>query len=150
MPVDVARCMAAMDALGKRVEVATYMIAENAAKIIQVDAAMRAPRGVSGNSTNASGDLAASIHIAGPTGGGGIYVSTVGPHMIYSAQREFGGTLNAHNPSGYMTFTKFGMVYQKATVWQHEEPYMRPAEIAMLVPIQTMAETTLAIALEGG
>lgn len=149
MPVDAAEAIAALNYLGDLVDAAARQIAENGAGIVRDLAKAGAPRGVPGNTTNAPGDLALSITTTPVVGSSGIFEASVGPHMIYSKQREFGGEIYAHNPSGLLTFTKFGVVYRPPMVYQEEKPYMRPAWAESLVPIEEMAIETLTIALEG-
>jgi hypothetical protein len=157
MAIDVAATIAGLDRLATLVDAATRDIAEKGVGIVKEIAARNAPRGVEGNSTNPSGDLARSILTSPVVGDHGIYSASVGPHMIYSKQREFGGDIYGNmafhwgkHPMGYWGTIQVlpdGRVFVKH-VYQHPEPYMTPAEAESLVPIEAMALETVATALE--
>lgn len=150
MGVDVLGTIEGLDALMKRMDEATRGVVEDAAGILKRGARSFAPVGIEGNATDPPGTLVASILATEPEGADGIYHAEVGPWVVYGAQREFGGPIVAHNPSGLLTFTKFGVVYRKPRVFQVEEPYLRPAIVAGIMPIEAAARERVAIAVLGG
>lgn len=71
-----------------------------------------------------SGQLRRSVTVAGPSGGGGVAVTSVAPHTIYAAVQEYGHTMHARGNS-YMHFFSGGEWFLK-TVHVGANPYMRP------------------------
>lgn len=145
----VGATVAGIDALIKRVHEATKHIVGDAAHVIQAAGMVEAPKGVSGNSTNASGDLARSIDVQGPNGAAGTYVANVGPTVIYGRQRELGGDIYPKNVAA-LKFTKFGVVYYRTHVYQKANPYMLRAEMTSLAVIETLAIDRIAKAVAPG
>jgi len=144
--VEVTACIAGMEALEHRMNTAVRQIVEDAAHLIQLAGAAKAPVGTPGNSTNAPGDLGRSVSVEGPYGGDGIYEAKVGPTMIYSRQRELGGAIYAKN-ARYMHFFQHGVERFERRVYQHPEPYMKPARDESIEPIAVLARARVAEAI---
>ncbi len=149
MPVDVAATILGLDALGARVEKATEQIVKDTLHLLQLAAAAKAPKGVPGNSTNPSGDLARSIDVEGPRGGSGVYSGQVGPTVIYGRQRELGGPIYPQVAS-MLAFVKFGELIITSRVYQAPEPYMKPAYEESRAAVRTLVISDLSAAIEGG
>ncbi len=149
MTINVAACIAGMDALALRMEIATLEIVHEAANHVQAQSRIEAPEGTPGNTTNAPGDLKASILIEGPTGGGGTYTALVGPTVIYGRQRELGGTITTKS-APWLVFTKYGHVYMKSSVYQEPNYYMYRGLFAALPEIEVSIEKLVTAAIVGG
>ena len=108
----------------------------------------KAPVGVTGNSTNAPGDLRRSIVVEGPAGGDGIYSGKVGPTVIYGRQRELGGDIYPVHARA-LVFTKFGTVYTVQRVYQKPEPFLKPAYDEHLEDLEALAYEHGLAAIEG-
>lgn len=148
MPITVARTLLGMDALAVRMESAIKQITADAAHIVQTQSMMEAPVGVTGNSTNAPGDLRRSIDVQGPVGGGGTYHARVGPTVIYGRQRELGGPIYPQRAAA-LRFEKFGTVYYSQRVFQTANPYMLRGEAAAIPQIDAVARERVARAIMG-
>ena len=99
--------------------------------------------GTPGNTTNAPGDLAASVIVDGPIGGNGYYWGATGPTLIYAKQRNFGGYIFARNVT-FMRFTIFDRVFYRRMVDQTTpesgaQHYMERAFDAALPAVEILA-----------
>lgn len=148
--IHVSATIAGLDALAERIDEATKQIVADAAHLVQRASMEFAPVGTAGNTTNTPGDLRRSIRVTGPEGGDGTYVAQVAPWIVYGRQRELGGTIRAYNPSGLLTFVKFGQVYRKASVYQVPHPYLEPGRDTSIPAIEAVAIERLSIAVKGG
>lgn len=149
MPIDVGATLLGLDALAARINEAARQITADAAHMVQRKAMDVAPVGVSGNSTNAPGDLRRSILVQGPVGADGRYEAQVGPTVVYGRQRELGGPIYAQNVS-YLVFTKFGTTYYTPRVFQKPRPYMKPGRMLAIPGIEAMAQERVAAAIVSG
>jgi hypothetical protein len=141
--------IAALTVMEGQFDEATRQIVADAAHIIQGLAMNFAPVGTPGNSTNMPGDLRRSIYVDGPSGGGGTWFAQVGPTVIYGRQRELGGAIYQHS-SRFLRFERFGIVEYRRRVYQHPEPYMKPAEAAALPDIEAVVVSRLTAVIEEG
>jgi Bacteriophage HK97-gp10, putative tail-component len=160
MPIDVAATMAGLDALAHRVSHATERIVERSAHVFQALAMANAPVGDPENSTNAPGDLARSIQVDGPYGGGDSFVARVGPTvttanpgpygriMNYGRQREFGGEITPNGPK-MLVFEKFGSVYFASRVYQDGAFYLTRARVEGGPTVEVVIVEELTVAVEG-
>lgn len=141
--------IAALDALVRRVDDAAREIAEAAAQQVQVLAQAKAPQGTAGNSTNAPGDLSRSILVDGPAPvTAHAWLAKVGPTTVYGRQRELGGDIYP-KVARALRFVKFGETVVSAHVYQHPEPYLKPAWREAEPGIVTMAAERVARAVAG-
>ena len=159
MPIDVAKTIAGLELLKARVDHATERIVVQAAHAYQAKAMIFAPVGEADNSTNEPGDLRRSIIATDPEGGGGRYLSRVGPTVItanpgpggsvfnYGRQREFGGLLWA-KASLYLAFQSHGLWARKLFVYQFGSHYLLRAR--MDTDIGAIIDANLTVAIEGG
>lgn len=145
---DVAATIAGLDALGARVDEAVFQIVADGLHLVQATAMGIAPVGTAGNTTNPPGDLARSIDVEGPAGGDGVYAGRVGPTVIYGRQRELGGDIYPQRAKA-LHFWKFGEEVYTRHVYQHPEPYMRPAEMESIPSIELIALDHIASAIAG-
>lgn len=122
---DIAATIAALGALGERIDGALRQSVSDIAHLIQASAMAHAPIGTVGNSTDPPGNLARSILVDGPTGAAGEYTAQVGPTVIYGRQRELGGHIYP-TTAGVLRFEKWGEIYYTHHVYQAPEPYMKP------------------------
>ena len=140
---------AALSALVTRIDLATQQICADAAHLFEAAGKKNAPVGVSGNSTNAPGDLRRSIIVDGPHAlGVHVYTAQVGPTTIYGRQRELGGDIYPVRARS-LAFTKFGNFVLTGHVYQKPEPYMLPAYVEVLPTLPAVAKTRLAAAIQG-
>jgi len=77
------------------------------------------PRGIPGNSTNPPGALGESVTV---TGVGGNTV-LVGPTLIYTRQRNYGGSIYPKRAS-MLRFYRFGQLYVVPEVYQRPSNYL--------------------------
>jgi hypothetical protein len=160
VPNDFGGTLAGLDALAKRVEEATRQIVADVAHILQAQSMKNAPVGVTGNSTNAPGDLARSIDVEGPFGGDGVYTARVGPTVTtaypgpggrvynYGRQREFGGEIRP-TTGGLLVFSKFGSVYRTPSVFQRGSFYLTRARAMAGADIDAVIAIRLSEAVTG-
>ena len=148
MGIDVSGTIAGLDLLAKRVDQATRQIVADVAHLFQAAGIDEAPVGVSGNSTNAPGDLRRSIDVQGPTGRDGIYEALVGPTVVYGRQRELGGAIYPVTAT-FLRFEKFGVVYYRTRVFQEANPYMKRGYVQTLPSIEPVARERLRAAITG-
>lgn len=158
--INVDGTIAGLELLAKRVTDATEAIAADAAHVFQERAMEFAPVGMAGNSTNAAGDLARSIHVEGPYGSGGGYVARVGPTVTtanpgpggvtynYGRLREFGGTVVPH-VSAALVFTKMGQTYTRASVTQVGSHYLLRARLEGMSAVEGRIQVRLTWAVGG-
>ena len=83
-----------------------------------------------------------------PLGGDGVYAGRVGPTVIYGRQRELGGDIYPVHAKA-LHFWKFGEEIYTRHVYQHPEPYMRPAETEAIPGIELIALDRIASAIVG-
>jgi hypothetical protein len=142
--VEVAATIKGLGDLAKRMKVAGYFITDDAIHAIQKRAVALAPQGEPGNTTNPPGDLKSHIATEGPKGTTTRWVGKVGPAVVsnnrwahnYGGQREFGGTITAHNPSGHLFFKKFDQWYSPVSVKQTGAHYLLRARIFAIPTIK--------------
>ena len=156
---DVAGTIAGLDALDKRVQLATEAIVADVSHMFQAFSMRNAPIGVPGNSTNAPGDLARSIEVDGPHAmGAGVYSADVGPTVVtanpgpggrvynYGRQREFGGEITPKVRT-YLVFKRFGTVYRRRSVYQAGAHYLGRARVDGAPFIETIVSDHLRVAV---
>jgi hypothetical protein len=148
MGIEVGATVVGLELLGMRVDHATRRIVGDAAHIFQAEGMKLAPVGVSGNSTNAPGDLARSIDVEGPRDVGGVYLARVGPTVVYGRQRELGGPIYP-TAASILHFVKFGQDVFTMAVRQGPRPYMLPARAQGIPLVEAMANARIAAVLEG-
>lgn len=146
---DAAALAAALEALARRVDEATRESVGLVAHLMQAEVMKQAPVGVTGNSTNAPGDLRRSVDVQGPYGGDGSYEARVGPTMVYSRQREFGGHIYPRSAK-MLRFRKFGVTYYRRHVYQKPNPYTKRGYDAGLPKVPALVAEKLTVAIEGG
>ena len=146
--INVAATLGGLDLLGRDGDRATRQITADAAHLVQAESMKTAPVGVSGNSTNAPGDLRRSIDVEGPTGRGGTYLARVGPTVIYARQRELGGTIYPVRAK-WLRYTKFGQTVFTSRVYQKPNPYMMRGEVAAVPKIEAVVVARLAAVIAG-
>lgn len=145
---DVDATIAALDALMERVDDATGQIVADGLHLIQAASMGFAPVGVTGNSTNAPGDLRRSIIVEGPARvGDHQWTGRVGPTVIYGRQRELGGAIYPQTARS-LVFTKFGTTYYRQRVYQHPQPYMKPGADAAIPNIAAVRDARLSEAIQ--
>lgn len=163
---EVAATVAAMEALKARVSAATRQSVADALHLFQAAGMAHAPVGVSGNSTNAPGDLRRSIIVDGPAPvGAGVWEGQVGPTVVYGRQRELGGAIVPKTASA-LRFTKFGTTFvvgptvipggfgnivysNRPGVYQHPRPYMLPGYMEVKPELPAMVDANIAAAIGG-
>ena len=148
MGVEVGDTIAALKLMGPRMDHAVFQTVADGLGVLQASAMEKAPVGVTGNSTNAPGDLRRSIVVEGPVGGDGIYSGKVGPTVIYGRQRELGGDIYPVHARA-LVFTKFGTVYTVQHVYQKPEPFLKPAYDEHLEDLEALAYEHGLAAIEG-
>jgi hypothetical protein len=147
--IDVAATIAGLGAVGNMINETTGKAVGDVAHLFEARISIEAPVGTPGNSTNAPGDLGRSVIVTGPIGGDGVYEADVGPTMIYSRQRELGGRIYAKNPSGLLTYVKFGHLYRKPSVYQVGQYYTKRAYDFSETAVETIVIEDFALALAG-
>ena len=146
---EVSATIAGLEALKGRVSEATRQSVADALHLFQASGMGHAPVGVSGNSTNAPGDLRRSILVDGPVPvSEGTWTGEVGPTTVYGRQRELGGPIFPKSAS-MLRFTKFRTVYYRTAVYQHPEPYMLPAYHEVLPSLPAVVDGNIAAVLGG-
>lgn len=163
---DAAAAIAGLEALKARVSDATRQSAADALHMFQAAGMAHAPVGVSGNSTNAPGDLRRSIIVEGPhTSGPDVWSGQVGPTTVYGRQRELGGPIFPKNALA-LRFVKFGTTWiigpevipgafgstiymDRPGVYQHPRPYMLAAYMEVKPALPGMVEAHMAEAIKG-
>lgn len=127
MSIDAAETIAALTALGARARDGMRDTVNAVLADLQDKAQGFAPIGTEGNATDPPGTLRDSIVPTPAVGSGGIYTGDVGPTTIYGRQRELGGPIDPKRVGGWMIFEIFGERVRTDHVYQHPEPYMKPA-----------------------
>lgn len=160
MSVEVTATIAGLDALAARIEEAAREVCARAAHIFQAEAMQTAPRGIGGNSTNATGDLARSMEVDGPSGAEGVYAARMGPTVVtrnagpggtvlnYGRIREFGGVITP-KVSKALAFDRFGEHVVTSRVEQQGKHYLLRAREEAAPAVDAMVIETVAAAVEG-
>jgi hypothetical protein len=150
MEVDYEACLAALGAISKRVVTASHAGLQSVGYFTENTIQQIAPRGTAGNSTNPPGDLRKSVVILGPysRGSDAIWSVDTGPTMMYTMQRNYGGGIDAHNPTGRMFFYRFGKVWEPVHVDQVATYFMERSWDEVLPVVSKIMEAPIAKALE--
>jgi hypothetical protein len=107
-------------------------------------------------STTLPGTLRDSILVRGPQGAGdGKYFAVTGPHVVYGAQREFGGPIYKKPGNSWgMNFYFLGRVYSgMQKVNQEKYPagrYLSPAGRLVASEAENIVTSRLTLLIEGG
>ena len=149
MGVDVSSAVAGLDLIKDLVTAATADITHDAAERFKLAEDWNIKPGTPGNTTNAPGDLAASVMVEGPVGGDGVYESRVGPTLVYSWQREAGGDIFPKRVAA-LHFFRFGEEIFTKHVWQEGSLYRERSYAEMLPSLEPMAVERIAEAIAGG
>lgn len=145
----VSDLIAALEALGDRVDDATRQATADTLHILQAAAMKFAPVGTFGNSTNTPGDLRRSILVDGPAPiGDDAWFGRVGPTTVYGRQRELGGDIYPQRTQ-LLRFRKFGETVFTAHVFQWSQPYMQPAYDTTKADIEAVVVARMTEAVEG-
>lgn len=144
---DVEATIAALTALGTRLDDATRQATADVLHLFQGAIMANAPVGKAGNSTNMPGDLRRSVLVDGPHAvGDHTWQGEVGPTMIYSRQRELGGHIFPKT-ARWLRFTKYGTVYYRKHVYQAPNPYTRRGYNEVLPSVEGVVEARIAAAV---
>jgi hypothetical protein len=159
MPIEVTivDTLIGLDDLAIRCEIAGQRVTKDALVAIRKYAIALAPAGTPGNTTNPPGTLKRHITIDGPTAGKVRWTGKVGPTVVsanrwahnYGGQREFGGGIFAHNPTGRLFFQRFGQWYSPASVTQKGSHYLLRARIFSMPSINRALYTRFSLAVAG-
>ena len=149
MDVDISATLAGLDALQGRIDDATRQATADAAHLFQASAMVHAPVGITGNSTNAPGDLRRSIVVDGPVQiAEHSWHAKLGPTTVYGRQRELGGDIYPRSTE-FLRFEKFGEVIRTRHVYQRPEPYMKPAYEDQRAAVAAVVDGRIVAAITG-
>lgn len=137
-----ADAIAAIDALIARVDAATKASVSDGKNLIDVGAKALAPV--------KTGALRRSI-IPTPTVPAGLhaYTARVGPTTVYGRQRELGGHIYPVRAKALRFLGKDGAVVYAMHVYQHPEPYLKPAAEAVRARFRAVVVKRMAAAILG-